>query len=117
MVGGKVLSTPLHTYAKLKQKDSRKLDGEKANMAKVPYASTIGSLMYAMVCTRPNITHDVGVINRFVSEPGKEHWNVVKWIMRYLRGTMDLRLCFGIDEPTLVGYTDADMAGDIDSRK
>ena len=41
----------------------------------------------------------------------------MKWILRYLRGTADMKLCFGGDKPTLVGYSDSDMAGDIDSRK
>ena len=86
-------------------------------MQRVPYASVVGSLMYAMVCTRPDIAHVVGTVSRFLSNPGREHWNAVKWILRYLHGTTSLRLCFGGDIPTLVGYTDSDMAGDIDSRK
>ena len=86
-------------------------------MQRVPYASAVGSLMYAMVCTRPDITHAVGVVSRFLSNPGREHWNAVKWIMRYLRGTSKLRLSFGSGEPVLVGYTDADLAGDVDTRK
>ncbi|RDX72140.1 hypothetical protein CR513_48417, partial [Mucuna pruriens] len=48
---------------------------------------------------------------------GREHWNAVKWILRYLHGSSDLRLCFGGDKPTFVGYSDSDMAGDIDLRK
>jgi len=83
----------------------------------VPYASVVGSLMYAMVCTRPDIAHVVRTISRFLSNPGKEHWSVVKWILRYLRGTTCLNICFGGDKPTLVGYTDSDMGGDIDSRR
>jgi hypothetical protein len=47
-------------------------------MKKVPYASAVGSLMYAMVCTRHDIAHSVGVASRFLSNPGKEHWVVVK---------------------------------------
>ena len=86
-------------------------------MEKVPYASAVGSLMYAMVCTRPDIAHAVGCVSRFVSNPGKEHWNAVKWIMRYLRGTSNMKLCYGSDKHILVGYTDSDMAGDIDSRR
>ncbi|PKI68086.1 hypothetical protein CRG98_011682 [Punica granatum] len=70
-----------------------------------------------MVCTRPDIAHYVGVVSRFLSNPGKEHWNVVKWILRYLRGTSKLCLHFGTSKSELVGYTDADMAGDIDSQK
>ncbi|KAI5414888.1 hypothetical protein KIW84_040374 [Lathyrus oleraceus] len=86
-------------------------------MQRVPYASVMGCLMYAMVCTRPDIAHVVGTVSRFLSNPGREHWNAVKWILRYLRGTTSLRLCFRGDKPTLVGYTDSDMAGDINSRK
>lgn len=86
-------------------------------MNKVPYASAVGSLMYAMVCTRSDITHVVGVISRFLSSPDKEHWNAMKWILRYLRGTSKMSLYFGIGKPELIGYTDVDMAGDIDFRK
>ena len=73
--------------------------------------------MYAMVCTRLDISHVVRVVSRFLYNPEKEHWTAVKWILRYLRGTSRLCLCFGDDEPVLEGYTDADMAGDTDSRK
>ena len=73
--------------------------------------------MYAMVCTRLDIAHAVGTVSRFLSNPGREHWNAVKWILRYLRGTASMRLCFGGNKPTLVGYSDSDLAGDIDSRK
>jgi hypothetical protein len=52
-------------------------------MSKVPYASAVGSLMYAMVCTRPDIAHAVGVVSRYMNNPGKEHWMAVKWILRY----------------------------------
>ncbi|CAN0919975.1 Retrovirus-related Pol polyprotein from transposon TNT 1-94 [Linum grandiflorum] len=55
-------------------------------MKNVPYASAVGSLMYAMVCTRPDIAHAFGVVSRFLSNPGKEHWVAVKWILCYLRG-------------------------------
>ena len=90
---------------------------EEIYMGKIPYASAVGSLMYAMVCTRPDIAHAVGVVSRFLLDPGKEHWTAVKWILRYLKGTATFCLCFGINEPMLIGYTDADMTGDVDSRK
>ena len=76
-----------------------------------------GSLMYAMVCTRPDIAHAVGVVSRYMNNLGKEHWEVVKWILRYLRGTSNHALCFGGSETVLQGYVDLDMAGDKDSRK
>jgi hypothetical protein len=64
-------------------------------MSRVPYSSTVGSLMYVMVCTRPYIAHAVGVVRRYMSNLGKEHWEVVKWILKYLRGTSTHALCFG----------------------
>jgi hypothetical protein len=48
-----------------------------------------------MVCTRPDIAHAVGVVRRYMNNPGKEHWEEVKWILRYLRGTSTHALCFG----------------------
>ena len=117
MAKAKAVSTPLPTSLRLSVKQSPSNEQEKEYMQKVPYASAVGSLMYAMVCTRPDIAHAVGTVSRFLSNPGKEHWNAVKWILRYLRGTSSLKLCFGTEKSMLCGYTDSDMAGDIDSRK
>lgn len=86
-------------------------------MAKVPYALTIGSLMYTMVSTRTYIAHAVGVVSRFMNNPGKEHWEAIKWIFRYLKGTTDVGLCYGESEINLQGYVDSDLAGDVDNRK
>ena len=86
-------------------------------MSKVPYSSTIGSLMYVMVYTRLDIAHVVRVVRRYMKNPGKEHWEVVKWIFRYLRGTANHGLCFGGSKIVLQGYVDSDMAGDKDSRR
>ena len=61
-------------------------------MSHVPYASAVGSLMYAMVCTRPDIAHEEGILSRFMSKLGKEYWIVVKWVFRYLHGTSDYGL-------------------------
>lgn len=113
----KVVSSPLPPGVKLSREQCPSTCEKKEYMQKVPYSSAVGSLMYAMICTRPDIAHAVSVVSRFLSNPGKEHWNAVKWIMRYLRGTSNFGLCFGSDTPELVGYADADMAGDIDTRK
>jgi hypothetical protein len=56
-------------------------------MSKVLYASVVGCLMYAMVCTKPNLAHAVSTVSRYMANPGREHWNAVKWIFRYLKGT------------------------------
>ena len=86
-------------------------------MMKVPYASAVGSLMYAMVCTRPDIGYVVGVVSRFMSNPSKEHWNAVKWILWYLKGTSNMCLRFGSGKPQLDGYTDSDMSADVDTSR
>uniref|UniRef100_A0A3Q7IFZ7 Reverse transcriptase Ty1/copia-type domain-containing protein n=1 Tax=Solanum lycopersicum TaxID=4081 RepID=A0A3Q7IFZ7_SOLLC len=110
----KVVSTPLAMHFKLSTKQCPSSDDEKEDMKKVPYAS---AFMYAMVCTRPDIAHAVGVVSHFLSNPGREHWNAVKWVMRYLCGTSSLSLCFGTWKPILCGYTNSEMAGDVDTRK
>ncbi|CAL1383495.1 unnamed protein product [Linum trigynum] len=117
MSKAKAVSTPLGGHLKLSVKHCPTSDEEKEAMKNVPYASIVGSLMYAMVCTRPDIAHAVGIVSRFLSNPGKEHWRAVKWILRYLRGTSRVCLCFGNGKTILDGYTDANMAGDVDSRK
>ena len=58
-------------------------------MKSIPYAPTIGSLMYAMVATRLDIANAVGVVSRFMHNPGRSHWNVVKHVVTYLAGTKD----------------------------
>ena len=67
---------------------------EEEDMSRVPYASAVGSLMYAMVFTRPDIALAVGVLSRFMSNPEKEHWTTVKRVFRYLCGTSDYGLCY-----------------------
>ncbi|PON33692.1 hypothetical protein PanWU01x14_350640, partial [Parasponia andersonii] len=117
MNGAKPVSTPLASHFKLTKEQSPSTEQERAYMAKVPYSSAIGSLMYAMVCTRPDIAHAVGVVSRYMSNLGKQHWEAVKWILRYLRGTSNMSLCFKKSDMGLQGYVDADMAGDVDGRK
>ncbi|RVX02980.1 Retrovirus-related Pol polyprotein from transposon TNT 1-94 [Vitis vinifera] len=113
----KPISTPLGSHFKPSKEQSPKTEEERDHMSKVPYASTIDSLMYAMVCTRPDIAHVVGVVSRFTSRLGKQHWEAVKWILRYLKGSLDTCLCFTGASLKLQGYVDANFAGDIDSRK
>ncbi|RDX90095.1 hypothetical protein CR513_28079, partial [Mucuna pruriens] len=112
MVSAKVVSNPLVTHFKLSSRHNPSNEVEKTNMSRVPYASIVGSLMYAMVCTKPDIVHVVHTVRRFLSNQ-----NAVKWILGYLHGTCDLRLCFGGDKPMLVGYSNSDMVEDIDSKK
>eukprot|EP00253_Pinus_taeda_P001525 PITA_01525 len=117
MHNAKPVSTPFASHFKLSKEMCPKNQEDVDYMSKVPYASAVGSLMYAMVCTRPDIAHAVGVVSRYMNNPGKEHWMAVKWILRYLKGTTNQALCFGGSNISLQGYVDADMADDKDNRR
>jgi hypothetical protein len=91
----KPVSTPLANHFKLNKEIYPKTQEEIEYMSRVHYSSTVGSLMYVMVCTRPDIAHAVGVVRKYMNNPGKEHWEVVKWILGYLRGIYTHALCFG----------------------
>ena len=69
----KPVSTPLDSHFKLSEEQSAKTEEERDYMSKVPYASAIGNLKYAMVCTRPDIAHAMGVMSKFMSRLGKQH--------------------------------------------
>jgi hypothetical protein len=91
------------------------------DMAHDPYESVVGFLMYAMVCTRPNIAHAVGVLRRYMSTPGKEHWMDVKRVFMYLCDTKDYAICYqgkprGDIELNVHGFVDTDWAGHMDQR-
>ena len=60
----------------------------------VPYASLVGSLMYAQVCTRPDFAFVVDVLGRYLSDPGLSHWKAAKKVMQYLQGTKDHMLIY-----------------------
>ena len=86
-------------------------------MSKIPYASAIGSLMYAMLCTRPDIAHAVSVASRYQSNLDEEHWTSMKCILKYLRRTKDMMLIFGNGEFQIQGYTDSNFMSNVDDRK
>ena len=87
-------------------------------MKSVAYASAVGSLMYAMVVTRLDISHAVGVVSIYMHNPDRSPWNAVKHVFRYLAGNKDQDILFGPNSTScVVGYTDSDIAGCVDSRK
>ena len=87
-------------------------------MKNIPYTSAVGSLMYAQVCTRPDTAFVVGVLGRYQSNPGIDHWRVAKKVMRYLQGTKDYMLMYRRTYSLEVnGYSDADFTGCVDSQK
>ena len=73
--------------------------------------------MFAIICTRPNIAQAVGAVSRYMANPGGEHWNVVKKIFEYIKGTSNAGLCYGGSDFIVRGYVDSDFAGDLDKRK
>lgn len=87
-------------------------------MKDVPYQSAVGSLMYSMVGTRPDMAYAIGMVCRFMSSPIKLHWQAVKWILRYLKGTTKMRLTFRKEGQFVVkGYCDADYGAYLDKRR
>lgn len=117
MVNAKAIDTPMPSYVRLNKDMCPKAQEEEEKMSKVPYASTIGSLLYAMVCMRPNTAHAIGVVSKYMINLEVEHWNVVKWILEYLRGTYNKCLCFGGSNTNLRGYVESCLVGDIDTRR
>ena len=85
--------------------------------SRLNYQSAVGSLMYAMLGTRPDIAFAVSVVSRYASNPDEAHWKAVKRIFRYLSGTKDWHLVFRGALKPLSGYTDADWVGDQDTRR
>ena len=84
------------------------------------YQQSIGCLTYMSTATRPHIAAAVGRLSQYMLRPSKDSWMGVKRVMRYLKGTLKYGLQFSPgkeDEPELVGYSDADWAGDVDTRK
>nr|GEV03230.1 retrovirus-related Pol polyprotein from transposon TNT 1-94 [Tanacetum cinerariifolium] len=92
---GKSVKMLLGGHFKLSFKDCPVKDCDFERMSKVPYANAIRSLMYLMVCTRPDIAYTVSVVSRYLANPGKKHWEAVKWILKYLRGTANVGLVYG----------------------
>ena len=101
----------------LSKEQSPKTLKQKERMSMIPFASAVGSLMYAMLCTRPDIFYAVEIVSWYQSDSGEEHWISVKHILKYLRRTKDYMLVYSSGSLETIGYTDSDFQGDIDSRK
>ncbi|KAH9724313.1 hypothetical protein KPL70_007440 [Citrus sinensis] len=96
----KPVQTPLPSHFRLSCQQCPNSDAEKAEMNKFPYSSVVGCLMYAMVLTRPDLSHShaVSVVSRYMANPGKDHWRAVVWILRYLAGTTGYGLIYGAEK-------------------
>ena len=120
MEDSKPVQGPLAAHFKLCNLYCPKSEEERLEMTSIPYAKAVGCLMYAIVLTRPDISHDVSVVSRYMTSSSKEHWKWVKWILRYLKRTLNLGLVYGKNSRTeegLWGYVDSDYVGDLDRRR
>src|SRR5947207_6356773 len=75
MHNAKPVSTPLATHFKLSSALCPVSEDDIEYLSRVPCSSAVGSLMYAIVCSRPDLSHALSVVSRYIANPGKEHWN------------------------------------------
>ncbi|GJV38046.1 retrotransposon protein, putative, ty1-copia subclass [Tanacetum coccineum] len=92
-------------YVKISNDLCPKTDEELDRISRVPYASAIGSIIYAMTCTRPDVSFALSMVSRHQQNPGEGHWTAVKNILKYLRNTKDRFLVYnGEEELRVTGY-------------
>jgi hypothetical protein len=113
----KFVSTPIASHFKLSALQCPTSEDDIEYMSRVSYSSVVGSLMYIMVCSWPYMSHAMSLVSQYMDNPGKEHWNVVQWIFRYLCGTSKACLKFGRTRGGLVVYLNLDYAADLDKRR
>ena len=86
-------------------------------MSRVSYASIVGSIMYAMICTKSDVAYSLGVVCRYQFDPRENHWKVVKAILKYLRNTKDQWLVYDETDLKLVGFTNFSFQSNHDDSK
>ena len=94
-----------------------KTHDEKESMSKIPYASAIGSIMYAMLCSRPDVSYTLSMTSRYQANPGERLWITVKTILKYLTRTKDKFLVYGGAQLKVEGYCDASFQMDKDDNR
>ncbi|XP_051148701.1 secreted RxLR effector protein 161-like [Andrographis paniculata] len=119
MTDAKPSDVPLASNFILSKDQCPKSENDVKYMLNVPHTSAIGSIMYLMVCTRPDLAYSISCLSRYMANPVVEHWNALKCVFKYLVDTIDVGLVFGkhISELKLNGYVDSNYANDRDSRK
>ncbi|XP_055916453.1 uncharacterized protein LOC129949190 [Eupeodes corollae] len=113
------VSSPMDVNVKLSKENCPKSEKEKLEMSNVPYQELIGSLLFAAQISRPDICFAVNFLSKFINNnPGRLHWLAAKRILRYLKGTLNLKLSYNRNgNSEVVGFCDADYANDLDERK
>ncbi|KAL0458871.1 UNVERIFIED_CONTAM: Retrovirus-related Pol polyprotein from transposon TNT 1-94 [Sesamum latifolium] len=107
MTTAKPTPVPLAAHFQLCKNQSPNSETEKERMKIFPYSNAIGSVMYLMVSTRPDIAYAVSCLSKFMSNAGMPHWEALKWLLRYLNGSMDIGIIFSklSDDVKLVGLS------------
>jgi hypothetical protein len=109
---------PMSHGITLSKKQCPSKPDEQERMRVIPYASTIGSIMYAMICRRLDVSYALSALSRYQSNYGEVHWTIIKNILKYLRRTKEAFLVFGGEEEHIVkGYSDASFQIDADDSK
>ena len=110
---------PMRHGIKLSKSQCPTTTDQKKRMKEIPYASAIGSIMYAMLCTRPDVSFALSCTSRHQADPGEQHWIAVKAILKYLRRTKNAFLVYGgaDGELEVKGYVDASFQTDPDDFK
>jgi len=75
--------------------------------------------MYVMICTKQYLAHTISVVSKFLLNPRRQHWDVLKWIFKYLKGNTNYDILFSkqYGNPLIMGYVDGDNVEDLDDRR
>ncbi|KAL2230649.1 UNVERIFIED_CONTAM: Retrovirus-related Pol polyprotein from transposon TNT 1-94, partial [Sesamum indicum] len=119
MENAKPTSVPLVANFQLCKSQCPKTDSEIQKMDKILYSNVISSIMFLMVCTRPDVAYAISCLSRYMSNPGPPHWEALKWLLRYFCGSEKIGITFSkySAHAHLVGYVDSNYANDSDSGK
>ena len=104
----KPIATLLNTKTSLSKLSEDEYKEHSHQMKDIPYQKEVGPLMYAMVATRLDLRFTISVVSRLMLKPCPIHWMAVKQIMRYSKGTLDMRLCIGSQQIGIKDYFDVD---------
>lgn len=114
----KSVVVPVSQQIKFSASQCPQTDAANKDMYLIPYSNAVGSIMYMMICTRHDLAYAISVLSRFMSNPRRFHWEALKYVLRYIKGTAGYGLVFEKTDETkgdpLRGYVDVDYAANID---
>ena len=99
MFDSRLMVTPIASHFKL------------SSTQRIPYSSVVSNLMYSMIYSRPDLAYVVSMVSRFMANPGKQHWEVLKWVLRYLKGSQNVGLMYNGKASSCLkveGFVDSD---------